>query len=340
MTHRSSVIGLALLLTATGCEPAAAPTTPIDPTLPLFAAGPAVRFKPFRVPTDNSNPRHLALGSDGSMWFTESELDVSQIARIDTDGNITEFVVPTRFSQPSDIVAGPDGALWYTAPSGFPGAFIGRVTTQGEFTEFGPECDFGCSIAPGAITSGPDGNIWFTEGITNSIGKLTLATGEFTFYPIPTPDAGPGGITVGADGALWFTEFFGNKIGRIDVLGNITEFGSTIGPSRITAGPDGTLWFTAPFENKIGRLTIATGAIAEFALPTPSQPRDIVLGPDGNLWFTEFNAEAVSQITPDGVITRAQRTRGGPWGIARGAGDTIWIALMTGNKVARLTLTP
>jgi streptogramin lyase len=117
-------------------------------------AGPA--FKSFRVPTANSQPRHITLGADGNMWFTESEINVSQIGRIDVQGNITEFVVPTRFSQPSDIVSGPDGALWFTAPSGFPDFFIGRVTTDGQFTGFAPECDpvFGCSIAPNGIASG------------------------------------------------------------------------------------------------------------------------------------------------------------------------------------------
>lgn len=55
-------------------------------------------FRSFRVPTDNSQPRHITLGSDGNMWFTESEFDVSQIGRVDPSGNITEFVVPTRFS--------------------------------------------------------------------------------------------------------------------------------------------------------------------------------------------------------------------------------------------------
>lgn len=126
-------------------------------------AGPT--FKSFRIPTDNSQPRHMVLGSDCNMWFTESELNVSQIGRIDAQGNITEFVVPTRDSQPSDIVAGADGALWFTAPSGFPDFFIGRVTTNGQFTGFAPECDpqFGCSIAPNGIASGPDGTARFGD---------------------------------------------------------------------------------------------------------------------------------------------------------------------------------
>ena len=41
-------------------------------------AGPT--FKSFRIPTDNSQPRHIVLGCDGNMWFTESNIDVSQIA--------------------------------------------------------------------------------------------------------------------------------------------------------------------------------------------------------------------------------------------------------------------
>src|SRR5262245_59133725 len=139
---------------------------------PLLA-GPA--FKSFRIPTANSQPREIVLGSDGNMWFTESELNVSQIGRIDGNGNITEFVVPTRFSQPSDIVSGPDGALWFTAPSGFPDFFIGRVTTDGQFTGFNPDCDpqFGCSLLPTGIASGPDGNLGSPETRRNAFARLT-----------------------------------------------------------------------------------------------------------------------------------------------------------------------
>ena len=75
------------------------------------STAPAGHFKVFKVPTSASGPRHITLGPDGNMWFTEGDINVSQIGRIDAAGNVTEFVVPTRFSQPSDIVSGPDGAL-------------------------------------------------------------------------------------------------------------------------------------------------------------------------------------------------------------------------------------
>ena len=328
MKHRERLVALAIVLVAGAGS--------------VFAAA-AVRgqFKSFRVPTPNSEPRHITLGSDGNMWFTESNIDVSQIGRIDAGGAIAEFVVPTRFSQPSDIISGPDGALWFTAPSGFPDFFIGRVTTDGVFTGFAPSCDpqFGCSIVPQGIASGPDGNLWFTEAIRNAVVRLT-PSGTFTFFTIPTPGANPSGITAGPDGALWFAEHNANAIGRIDVLGGITEFpGVTGSPDRITAGPDGNLWFTEPFpfDNRIGRITTA-GAITEFQLTSPSSPQDIVTGPDGNLWFTESDGERLSQITPDGIVTEVQRVRGGPWGIGRAADGSIWLTQITANRVGRFSL--
>jgi virginiamycin B lyase len=285
MKNTVRLIAFTVILTASACEHTPPPTATVESAAPAFAVR-AGHLKSFKIPTDNSRPHDITLGSDGNVWFTESQLDVSQIGRIDGRGDITEFPVPNRFSQPSDIVAGPDGALWFTGPSGFPDFFIGRVTTDGQFTGFAPECDpqHGCSIVPQGITSGPDGNIWFTERIRNAIVKLTLV-GEFTFYTIPTPDANPPGITAGPDGALWFSEFNGNKIGRIDVSGSITEFDPLTGsPDRITAGPDGNLWFTEPFpfDRRIGRIT-PLGVITEFQLATGSRPRDIVAGPDGNL---------------------------------------------------------
>lgn len=342
MKYRARPIALAILLVA----PIFLSAALLPTTMESFGSSSAVQavrgqFRSFRIPSDNSDPRHITLGSDGNMWFTESRLDFGKIGRIDARGEITEFAVPNASSQPSDIVSGPDGALWFTGPSGFPDFFIGRVTTDGQFTGFAPGCDpqAGCSIVPQGIASGPDGNIWFTERIRNAIVKLT-PTGQFTFFTIPTPGANPAGITAGPDGALWFAEFNANAIGRIDTTGNITEFGPVSGsPNRITRGPDGNLWFTEPFpfDSRIGRITPG-GVITEFQLTTPSSPQDIVAGADGNLWFTEFDGERLSQITTAGVVTEVQRVRGGPFGIGRGADGSIWLTQLTGNRVGRFTL--
>jgi len=341
MNHRAQLVILTVVFTASACERAAPPTAVPDRP-DLAAATAAGQFRSFKIPTANSQPRHIALGSDGNMWFTESNINVNQIGRVDAKGKITEFVVPDQSSQPDDIVSGPDGALWFTMPSGFPDV-IGRVTTGGQFTTFGPGCDpnGGCSSVPQGIASGPDGNLWYTDGVRNAIVRLT-PSGVFTFFAIPTPGANPHGITVGPDGALWFTEFNANQIGRIDVSGHITEFGFVSGsPDRITAGPDGNLWFTEPFpfDCRIGRITPA-GVITEFALANGAQPRDIVAGSDGNLWFTEYGAGQLAQITVGGVVTEVQSVKGGPWGIGRGAPGTIWFTQFDGNHVARFSFGP
>src|SRR5262249_56845798 len=113
---------LAIVLIACAFAAGALPTTTVvrAQLAPVAPAGP---FNPCRVPTAGSDPRKITAGPDGNMWFTESNINVDQIGRIDAAGNITEFVVPNRSSQPSDIVSGPDGALWFTGPSAFPDFF-------------------------------------------------------------------------------------------------------------------------------------------------------------------------------------------------------------------------
>ena len=340
MRYTNAIIGLAVVLAGPACQDLASPATKRASETPSFAAQ-VGRLKTFRIPSDNSQPLHITLGSDGNVWFTESQINAGKIGQVDARGRITEFAVPNTSSQPDDIVTGADGALWFTGPSGFPDFFIGRLTTAGLFTGFAPGCDpnGGCSIVPQGIARGPDGNIWFTEQIRNAIVRLTPA-GVFTFFTIPTPGANPHGITAGPDGNLWFTEFNANRIGRITTAGVITEFpGVTGSPDRITAGSDGNLWFTEPFpfDSRIGRITTA-GVITEFALASGAEPRDIVAGPDGNLWFTEYGAGALANITTTGVVTEVETVKGGPWGIARGADGAIWFTLVDGNRIGRFTL--
>jgi virginiamycin B lyase len=63
------------------------------------------------------SPTSVAVGSDGALWFPESNDDfaVHTLGRITTDGVVTECDVPTQFlNYSAAIAAGPDGALWFT----------------------------------------------------------------------------------------------------------------------------------------------------------------------------------------------------------------------------------
>jgi hypothetical protein len=53
----------------------------------------------------------MTVGSDGALWFTE--LTVSEIGRITTDGTITEIPIPGNHAT-REVTSGRDGNLWFT----------------------------------------------------------------------------------------------------------------------------------------------------------------------------------------------------------------------------------
>jgi streptogramin lyase len=46
-------------------------TIALGAMLSVAQAAPVGKLTQFRVPTDNSQPRHITVGSDGNLWFTE-----------------------------------------------------------------------------------------------------------------------------------------------------------------------------------------------------------------------------------------------------------------------------
>ncbi len=286
------------------------------------APPPTLNITEFPIPTGKNIPGEITAGLDRNLWFT---LDchygdlacVSQIGRITPEGQITEFPIPTAISAPdrlpksgpAGITAGTDGNLWFTDFNTAYDALIGRITPEGQITEF----PLALSIYPEGITSGPDDALWFTAG-SAGIGRIT-PDGQITVFHPPLSnkaELSPFAITAGPDGNLWFTDCDSSgdqcttNLGRITPEGQVTEFPLTSPagiPLGITAGPDGNLWFTEPIGT-IGRITPG-GQITEFPLPTAGsgphgiEPQGITIGPDGNLWFTEAGSNQIGRIVPD-----------------------------------------
>src|SRR6266496_2722172 len=116
----------------------------------------------------------------------------------------TEFALPQLSekdcaSGPQGITVGPDGALWFTDSADK----IGRITTQGQITEFALPSSPDSPSNGGGITTGPDGALWFTQG-WGPLGRITTQ-GHITLFS-PHYSGGPGRIVAGPDGALWMTE--------------------------------------------------------------------------------------------------------------------------------------
>jgi virginiamycin B lyase len=154
--------------------------------------------------------RSLTPGPDGRVWFTE----VTAVAAISPTGAVSEYPVSTSNPQLRGITTGPDGALWFALgarPVCTPGArppcsyqaVLGRMTTSGNFKEFGFPGNWGDS---NQITSGPDGQLWFTtfdgEGSMSTSGALRTYS-----FPSWNNEKSPAtaGITTGPDGRVWFT---------------------------------------------------------------------------------------------------------------------------------------
>jgi len=146
----------------------------------------------YPVPGYVADARGIAAGPDGALWF--ADFYNSKIGRVTIDGTFSSYSLPYNWS-PRPITAGPDGAMWfagyggigritmdgtihlYSTPSGGllqaittgPDAAvwytklgvcthcsaIGRVTSDGRFTEFVLPAPLNDG-APAGITTGPD----------------------------------------------------------------------------------------------------------------------------------------------------------------------------------------
>jgi virginiamycin B lyase len=333
--HRYATIAIALLGALNATQPGAAA---------VDAGGRAsdeVRITEFPLP-DGSLPGGIVSGPDGALWFYET--GTNQIARISTDGQITEFAIPTaNASEPYQgfVGVGPDKAIYFTENRTFS---LGKLTLDGQLEETPIEMRVR-NHSPNAsgnpllgIAAGPDGAIWFTGAASNSIWRLSV-DGVQTEFVLPTPNATPGGLVAGADGAMWFTEPTANQIGRITLVGAITEYPIPTPGSfavRLASGPDGAVWFAEIRGNNIGRITPA-GEIQEFPVPGMA-PVGIAPGTDGAVWFTGFASNEIGRLSADGTVQRfaVPTPKSVPYHIVAGPDGALWFTEQEANKIGRL----
>ncbi len=239
----------ALRLFALGFAIVAALAMALGATLSGAQAAGLFKFTQYRVPTADSEPRHITVGSDGNLWFTEGadfftpndDPDTggtfhNQIGRITPEGEITEFRVEGCQCFLNDIVQGPNNILYFTHNN----QGLGRITTSGEvLTDVEP----GNSNALGNGVAAKGNRVWYTDHNNNSLWRYNVSTGSFRQYPVPTPGANPFDVAVDDNGIVWFTEFHGGKIGRLDPATGTTITETPVpnngGPQHIAIASDG-----------------------------------------------------------------------------------------------------
>jgi len=252
----------------------------------------------------SAEPRGITIGPDMNLWVAEKF--AGKIARMTTNGAVTEFELPVANSQPSQIINGQDGALYVTQ---FNRSSVARISLEGEVAEyFTPTAN----SKPLGITSDLDGNVWFTEWISYKIGKLTPA-GEMPEYAIPTPPSRPSHLAVGPDGGLWFTYEQYKWVGRVDPAnGSIVNFYLPTTSSAITSlamGADGRMWFLG--IRTVGSFaTSAAGPTDLMEIPLPvaifegQGGNQIIAGPGPGMTFITSNTQAFSEVGPVATLRR------------------------------------
>ncbi len=257
--------------------------------------------------------RGIAGGPAGAVWVTEPD-NPGRVARVTPAGQVLEYegaVAPglTKDRHPAAMAVGPDGALWFVEDHGF----VGRITTTGVVSEFGP-----LRGDPVAVAAGPDGNVWVAEDDAfNSKSGLARLTPMGDITEFRAGEDKMTSLTAGPGGALWYADE--NGLGRMTVSGVDTAFPDDLDPLGVAAGPDGALWFTAGVV--IGRMT-AGGSFTEIPV-TADYATAIAAGPDGALWFTA--KDSVGRVTPNGVVTEYPAPGlGVATGIAAGPDGAMW----------------
>ena len=341
-------------------------------TLSGAQAAPALfKYKTYKVPSADSEPSSITVGSDGNLWFTEGrdfftpnpDPDTGgtfhgNIGRITPEGRITEFRVEDCSCFPHDIVQGPAGLLYFSSNEG-----LGSISTDGVVQPF---IDAPFSVG-GQELDAHAGNIWITDFNARSLWRYDIASGGFTEFPIGDGSLfGPSGLVVDAAGRVWFSaDAEQGVIGRLDPTvvddpgtpapENVTTFDVEGSPNALDIATDGKVWFTDRFNHTVGFLDPVNGnEVLQYPTLTPEAgPQQIAAAADGSMWFTQANVGNAANVTADGVITEAGKAVGddpnsglenalgiavlpdpdGPAGPGR---ESVWFTMQAANKIASL----
>jgi virginiamycin B lyase len=256
-------------------------------------------------------------GPDGNIWIGGH----NDIAEMTPQGVLLhDYTIPSALSAPESfsvltITMGSDGNIWYT--EGYVNDLIGRLTPDGEITEFPiPGDAFGFTGAE-QIIPGPGGKLWFASTETNGIGSIDPtatdpgSTMQIFNVPVSNPGVGAGGegvrgLTFDSQGNLWMAEQntsqprwfeFNTSTDQATVVLNPTPGTHQYG---MTLASDGSLWFTDNANNAVGQIILTTNGIAsvtEYPLPIPqTNPSVITTGPGDTVWFNSLDSNTVGEV--------------------------------------------
>ena len=255
-----------------------------------------VAIEEWPVPWEDSRPRDPDVAPDGSVWFVGQRGDY--LARLDPEsGELTKHDLDPG-TGPHNLIVDAGGRVWY---AGNRAAHVGWLDPgaegSGEITKIPmPEPEAG-GRDPHTLVLDGRGNLWFTVQGGNSVGRLTMESGEVRLIPVPTERARPYGIVVTPAGRPWFTEFGADKLATVDPdsleLREVELPRDDARPRRLALTSDGSVWYVDYARGYLGRLDPETGGIEEWPVPGGREARPYAMASDDRdrLWFVESGGE-------------------------------------------------
>ena len=210
------------------------------------------------------------------------------------------------------------------------------LTSSAQPASSGQAVTFTATVTPSSGSGMPTGTVTFTVDGTPQVPVTLSEVGGHAIASLTDSSLALGTHTITASygGDSRFALSAAQSLTQ--VVGPITEIPISAPAADITSGPDGNLWYTVETDNEIGMIDPATGAVSEFAVPTPnSDLTNITTGSDGNLWFVEASVDQIGNINS---ATHAISEFSVPIpsivtipDLAPGPDGTLWLIVLAGN---------
>ncbi|GKS67435.1 hypothetical protein YTPLAS73_09820 [Nitrosarchaeum sp.] len=253
--------------------------------LQVHAESGSITIQEWDIPTLDSAPHDIVVGTNGTIWFTEINTNKIGMFNPETE-EFNEYEIPTPSSRPHGLVTDESGNVWFTEVGA---GKIGKLDIQTKtITEYQtPTLNSG----PHTPIFSDQNTLWFTEQSASQIGKLNINTGNIEEFKTITQSANPYGIITDDGGNAWFAELNGHHVGRVDaVTGNVTEYPlptENSGPRRIAIDSNGIMWITQYNVGKIASFDPTTNEIIEYDTSSKSSgPYAIWVDSHDNVWFS------------------------------------------------------
>jgi virginiamycin B lyase len=209
-------------------------------------------------------PGQITAGTDGTMWFFEGNNNT--IAKVTSDGTLSEFHMPNDDSVPGNLMKAPDGSIWFTQPYL---NRIAKIADDGTITTTYtiPRAE----VYPSSLMMGPDGNFWFRES-GEKMAHMNLDGSGYA--EVATPGLQAGELALGPDGAFWGTQ---SGSGNDDYYARVTTSGAVSlyaiptphTSSRAPISAYGSIWFAEYNTFQIGRVSLVSDTTRPVVSVTP-----------------------------------------------------------------------